>query len=76
MIPCTHDNGCPNQHYTKVISKEYNNDTCSFIDLTCHPLVCYDIDNDTQCHSKLRTLREVSTIILFQEISCMVYTVV
>ena len=47
----TCDNGCSNQHYTKVVSKEYDNDTCSFIDLKGHPLVCYD--NDTQCRSKL-----------------------
>ena len=55
----TCDNGCPNEHYTKVGSKEYDNDTCSFIDLKGHPLVCYD--NDTQCRSKLRILRAVST---------------
>ena len=55
----TCDNGCPNQHYTKVVSKEYDNDTCSFIDLKGHPLVCSD--NDTQCHSKFRILRAVST---------------
>ena len=52
----TCDDGCPNQHYTKLVSKD---DTCSFIDLKGHPLVCYD--NETQCHSKLRILRAVST---------------
>ena len=55
----TCDDGCPNQHYTKVVSKEYDSDTCLFIDLKGHPLVCYD--NDTQCRSKLRILRAVST---------------
>ena len=42
-------------NYTKVVSKEYDNNTCSFIDLKGHPLVCYD--NDTQCRSKLMILR-------------------
>ena len=53
----TCDNGCPNERYTKVVSKENDND--SSIELKGHPLVCYG--NDTQCHSKLRILRAVST---------------
>ena len=41
------------------VKNNYDNDTCSFIDLKGHPLVCYD--NDTQCRSKLRILRAMST---------------
>ena len=43
--------GCPNQHYTKVVED-------SSVDLRGHPLVC---SNDGGCDSKLRVLRAAGT---------------
>ena len=47
----TCDEGCPNGHYTKLIS------SCP-VALKGHPLVCY-VDGD--CQSKLRILKAAST---------------
>ena len=49
----TCDDGCPNQHYTKVVD-----DNSSAVDLRGHPLVC---SNDGGCQSALRILRAAST---------------
>ena len=49
----TCDDGCPNQHYSKIV--DGNNST---VDLKGHPLVC---SNDGGCQSKLRILRAAST---------------
>ena len=44
----TCDDGCPNQHYSKVV-----NGNNSAVDFKGHPLVC---SNDGGCQSKLRIL--------------------
>ena len=63
----TCDDGCPNQHYSKVV--DGNNST---VDLKGHPLVC---SNDGGCQSKLRILELHLHIILCWETSCITYTV-
>jgi len=47
----TCDDGCPNQHYTKVVAD-------SAVDLRGHPLVC---SNDGGCYSQLSVLRAART---------------
>jgi len=47
----TCDDGCPNQHYTKVVAD-------STVDLRSHPLAC---SNDGGCYSQLRVLRAAGT---------------
>ena len=52
----TCDNGCPNQHYTRVVSRD--NLGWDVIQLQGHPLVC---SNDGGCRSQLCILRAAST---------------
>ena len=52
----TCDNGCPNQHHTRVVGR--GDLGLGVIELQGHPLVC---SNDGGCHSQLRILRAAST---------------
>ena len=52
----TYDNGCPNQHYTRVVSG--GDVGWGVIELHGHPLVC---SNDRGCRSQLRILTAAST---------------
>ena len=52
----TCDDGCPNQHYTRVVGRDDLG--WDVMNLQGHPLVC---SNDGGCHSQLRILRAAST---------------
>ena len=52
----TCDGGCPNQHYTRAVSRDDLG--WDVIQLQGHPLVC---SNDGGCRSQLRILRTAST---------------
>ena len=52
----TCNDGCPNQHYTRAVSRDDHG--WGVIQLQGHPLVC---SNDGECHSQLCILRVAST---------------